>query len=45
MSTRAMIDKFGRQRHIANLSHGIYPDINPEHLKTFIDSVHQFSQQ
>lgn len=28
--------------HIFNLGHGIYPDINPEHVKILVDAVHQF---
>ena len=39
-----MVASFGRERWIANLGHGIYPDMDPEHLKTFIDSVHKFTQ-
>lgn len=38
--TEEMVKKFGKGRHIANLGHGIYPDVDPEHLKVFIDSVH-----
>ncbi len=40
-----MVKGFGSQRWIANLGHGIYPDMDPEHLRTFIDSVHEFTQQ
>ncbi len=40
-----MVKGFGSQRWIANLGHGIYPDMDPEYLRTFIDSVHEFSQQ
>ena len=29
--------------HIFNLGHGITPDINPDHVKVFIDAVHKFS--
>ena len=29
--------------HIFNLGHGITPDIDPEHVKVFIDAVHKFS--
>ena len=39
-----MVSGFGRERWIANLGHGIYPDMDPEHLKIFIDSVHKFTQ-
>ncbi|CAI8017756.1 Uroporphyrinogen decarboxylase [Geodia barretti] len=40
-----MVRGFGRQSWIANLGHGIYPDMDPEHLKVFVDSVHSLSQQ
>ena len=39
-----MLDKFGPGRLIANLGHGIYPDINPDHLKVFIDTVHNHTR-
>ena len=31
--------------HVFNLGHGITPDINPEHVKVLVDSVHQLSEQ
>lgn len=33
--------KFTKQRYIANLGHGIYPDVDPEHLRTMIDTIHE----
>jgi len=39
-----MLLKFGTQRYIANLGHGIYPDTDPQRLKTFVDSVHKHSE-
>ena len=30
--------------HVFNLGHGILPDINPEHVKTMVDSVHEYSR-
>ncbi len=38
-----MIAHFGHTRYIANLGHGVTPDINPEHVRTFVDAVHQLS--
>jgi uroporphyrinogen decarboxylase len=40
--THAMLDAFCEQRHIANLGHGVYPDIDAEHLKCFIESVKEY---
>ena len=31
--------------HVFNLGHGITPDINPDHVKVFIDAVHKFSEK
>ncbi len=41
--TKAMIDAFGKDRHIANLGHGVYPDINADKVKCFIDTVKEYS--
>jgi len=38
-----LVDTFGSERHIANLGHGIYPDMKPDHLETFIEAVHKYS--
>ena len=38
-----MVKAFGRERWIANLGHGIYPDMDPEHLRTFVDTVHKLT--
>lgn len=40
--TEAMLKAFGPQRHIANLGHGLYPDIQPEKAKLFVDTVKSF---
>lgn len=40
--TIKMLEQFGPQRHIANLGHGVYPDMKPEHVKYFIETVQQY---
>lgn len=40
--TVAMLNQFVPGKHVANLGHGIYPDIKPEHAKVFIDTVKSF---
>ncbi|KAM5266547.1 uroporphyrinogen decarboxylase isoform 3-T3 [Hipposideros larvatus] len=39
-----MLDDFGPQRYIANLGHGLYPDMDPEHVGAFVDAVHTYSR-
>lgn len=42
-ATQKMLDEFGDSRHIANLGHGIYPDLDPEKVKCFIETVKEYS--
>jgi uroporphyrinogen decarboxylase len=42
-NTKRMLEQFGSERYIANLGHGVYPDINPDHVKYFIEAVKEFS--
>lgn len=35
-----MVENFGKKRYIANLGHGIYPDVSPDAVKVFVDAVH-----
>ncbi len=42
LATQDMLRKFGSNRHIANLGHGVYPDTNPDHVRVFIDTVKSF---
>lgn len=37
--TTHMLEQFGRQRYIANLGHGVYPDIHPDNVACFIDTI------
>ncbi|SMD32259.1 uroporphyrinogen decarboxylase [Reichenbachiella faecimaris] len=39
LHTIEMLEAFGGHRHIANLGHGVYPDISPEKVKVFIETV------
>ena len=43
--TKNMIRQFGDCSHIANLGHGLYPDINPEKVKVFINTVKEYSTE
>jgi uroporphyrinogen decarboxylase len=38
-ATKVMMEQFKGSRHIANLGHGVYPDIDPEMVKVFIETV------
>lgn len=38
-STMEMVEKFGKSQYIANLGHGVYPDMDPHKLKLFIETI------
>lgn len=40
--TERMLTRFGRQRYICNLGHGLYPDLDKEKVKFFVDVVKSF---
>jgi len=40
--TNNMLNSFSSRRHIVNLGHGVYPDVDPEKVKTFIKTVKSY---
>lgn len=42
-TTKEMLDKFKGAPHIANLGHGVYPDIKPDAVRCFIETVKTYS--
>ncbi len=41
--TNNLLDSFTSKRHIVNLGHGVYPDVDPDKVKTFINTVKQYN--
>lgn len=40
--TEAMLRAFGKERYICNLGHGLYPDLDKEKVKRFVQTVKEF---
>jgi uroporphyrinogen decarboxylase len=43
-NTINMLKGFENKRHIVNLGHGVYPDVDPEKVKTFVQTVKNFKR-
>ena len=41
--TQIMLNAFGKQKYICNLGHGLYPDIDKEKVKIFVDFVKNYN--
>jgi uroporphyrinogen decarboxylase len=41
--THSMLKAFGKQRYICNLGHGLYPDLEKEKVKLFVDTVKSYT--
>lgn len=41
---KEMIDAFGTTRYIANLGHGIMPNVPVDHAKAFVDAVKEYAK-
>jgi uroporphyrinogen decarboxylase len=43
--TKKMLDAFGKYRYVCNLGHGVYPDVEVEKIKHFVNIVKNYSYQ
>lgn len=40
-----MLEGFGSKGYIANLGHGLYPDMDPDSVGAFVEAVHRHSKE
>jgi uroporphyrinogen decarboxylase len=40
--TIKMLKAFGPHKHIANLGHGLYPDLDKDKVKCYVDTIKEF---
>lgn len=45
LRTNNLLNSFESRRHIVNLGHGVYPDVDPDKVKTFIKTVKNYEIQ
>jgi uroporphyrinogen decarboxylase len=43
-AVKEMLKGFGKEKYIANLGHGMYPDHDPEHLKAYLEAIRDYSK-
>lgn len=44
LMVKTMLTDFGTKKYIANLGHGLYPDIEREKAKAFVDAIKEFGK-
>lgn len=42
LEAHRMLKAFGKERYICNLGHGLYPDLDKEKVKLFVDAVKEY---
>ena len=42
LEAQKMLKAFGPHRHIANLGHGLYPDLDKDKVKCFVDTIKEY---
>jgi uroporphyrinogen decarboxylase len=42
---KKMVKAFGKEKYIANLGHGMYPDMDPDHLEAYLIAIRDFTTE